>query len=82
MLTRDQDILNQAERSRVERERHRKYDENRRTYKTRNINYGQLVTVRIDHTTTIYARPGEEETTKKEFLKQYKRPLDKILAQA
>ena len=43
-------------------------------YKTREVDYSKLVTVRIDNKTFIYAKPGREAATKKAFLKHYGLP--------
>lgn len=38
-------------------------------FKTKTVDYSQLQTVRIDHRTVIYARPGEDpETARKRYL--------------
>lgn len=73
---REQKRANLAERMNVERQR----VNNRRQpqYKTKVVDYSKMVTIRIDRTTTIYAHPGEEEKTKKNFLKFYKRPIDRF----
>lgn len=46
-------------------------------YKTIEVDYTKLVTIRIDRTTTIYSKPGQEEETKKRFLKHYQKPIDR-----
>lgn len=46
-------------------------------YKTKKVDYSQLITVKIDHKTTIYAKPGENiEEVKRRYFKNYgKSPL-------
>ena len=48
---------------------------NRRKYKTKVVDYSQLVTIRINAKTFIYSKPGEEEITKANFLKNYTKSL-------
>ncbi len=48
------------------------------SFKTRDQKLFEKVLVRIDHKTFIYARPGEEESAKKNFLKHYKKPLQNL----
>lgn len=47
-------------------------------YKTAIVDYTKLVTVKIDRTTSIYAKPGEEEATKARFLKTFIKPIDNL----
>ncbi|MBK7885158.1 MAG: hypothetical protein IPJ81_16245 [Chitinophagaceae bacterium] len=43
------------------------------TYKSKEVDYSQLITVRIDAKTFIYAKPGDDiEKLKANFLKTYK----------
>ena len=48
---------------------------NRRKYKTKSVDYSQLTTIRINAKTIIYSKPGEEEITKANFLKNYSKSL-------
>lgn len=48
---------------------------NRRKYKTKAVDYSQLVTIRINAKTIIYSKPGEEAETKANFLKNYTKSL-------
>ena len=48
---------------------------NKRKYKTKAVDYSQLVTIRINAKTFIYSKPGEEEITKANFLKNYNKSL-------
>ena len=48
---------------------------NRRKYKTKEVDYSQLTTIRINAKTIIYSKPGEEEVTKANFLKNYTKSL-------
>lgn len=57
---------NQVERTLVQNREHAK-----RKYKSLVVDYSKLVTVRINDKTFIYAKPGEEEKAKKQFLKNY-----------
>lgn len=46
--------------------------------KTKDHNFSAKVSVRIDRCTVILVKPGEEEKAKKEFMKFYKRPIDRF----
>jgi hypothetical protein len=47
-------------------------------YETKAVDYSQLRSIKIDRTTTIYAKPGEDiETVKANFLKTYQKPIDR-----
>ena len=48
---------------------------NRRKYKTKVVDYCELVTIRINAKTIIYSKPGEEAITKANFLKNYSKSL-------
>ena len=48
---------------------------NKRKYKTKIVDYSQLITIRINPKTVIYSKPGEEEITKANFLKNYTKSL-------
>jgi LytS/YehU family sensor histidine kinase len=67
-------------RHRVDHERNleNKRRESRQRLPTIQVDYTKKVMVRIDRTTFIYAFPGQEEQAKAAFLKQYRRPIDKI----
>ncbi len=47
-------------------------------YKTIEVDYTKKIMVKIDHTTYIYSVPGQEEKTKRDFLKNYKKPIDRF----
>lgn len=75
----EQVLRNKAERLRVERHsalqksRHRE-----ERFETRQHDYSKMRMVRIDRMTYIYARHGQEEKARQDYLKLYKTPLEKI----
>lgn len=74
----EQKRRNKEEADMIEGRRKLNLRESRRQYKTIDVDYSKMVTIRIDRTTIIYSKPGEEEATKTKFLKHYKRPIDNI----
>lgn len=53
----------------VEREHNNRRRESQ--FKTIEVDYAKLVMVKIDDRTNIYAKPGEEEKTRAEYLKKH-----------
>lgn len=75
----EQVLKNKAERLRVER--HRALEKSRHReerFETRQHDYSKMRMIRIDRMTYIYARHGEEEKARQDYLKLYKTPLEKI----
>lgn len=58
---------------RLQMDEERKRSRRPPTYKSKEVDYSQLITVRIDAKTFIYAKPGDDiEKLKANFLKTYK----------
>jgi len=61
---------------RLQQENEKKNKRRPPAYKTRHVDYSQLITVKIDRKTTIYANPGDNiEMVKRRFLKNYQNSL-------
>ena len=64
-------LMAREAKNKVERELVKNREHARRKYKTLVVDYTKMVTVKIDSKTYIYAKPGEEEKTKRLFLQNY-----------
>ncbi len=73
LAVKEQKQKNLTEKYLAERRSKNETHENRRRYKTREVDYSKLILVKIDSKTSIYIKPGQDaEIEKERFLKNFR----------